>query len=38
MITVNDVSRILKKMYSKFDKTTFEETCADMGLPMDKQI
>ena len=37
-LTAKDVSRILKKMYRKFDENAFDRTCADMGLPMDKQI
>lgn len=37
-LRVNDIIRILRKMYSTFDEAFFRKNCAAQGLPFDKQI
>lgn len=37
-LNVEDIIRILRKMYRKFDETFFRKQCKKQGLPMDKAI
>ncbi|MBR2559417.1 MAG: ABC transporter ATP-binding protein [Firmicutes bacterium] len=37
-LSVEDVARILKKMYPSFDEDFFRRNCMAQGLPFDKQI
>ncbi len=37
-LCVEDVIRILRKMYSKFDEAFFRNSCTAQGLPLHKQI
>lgn len=38
MLNVNDIVKILKAMYRKFDEKFFLEQCKEQGLPLDKTL
>ena len=37
-LTIRDIDRILKAMYSKYDSEYFQGQCARLGLPEDKKV
>ena len=38
MLNINDIVKILKAMYQKFDEKFFLEQCKEQGLPLDKTL